>query len=155
MISPCDFSPGSWSRSCRFDRTACLRDGRFPPSSSYLQSERGLSIAGMYIQSRLHQTRTIRLHTQLLALVFCRQDSEESPRSVPAIKRKVYQSPACIYKADSIKGLSIAGMYIQSRQHRRSINRRHVYIQTASISRAYTKRRPYLKPCIKPPADRL
>ena len=61
---------------------------------AYLQPERDLSIAGMYIQSR--ETSINRRH------VYTKQ-------------REVYQSPACIYKAE--RGLSIAGMYIQSRQH--------------------------------------
>ena len=31
--------------------------------------------------------------------------------------REVYQSPACIIQSERERGLSIAGMYIQSRQH--------------------------------------
>ena len=69
---------------------------------------------------------------------------------VPAIIREIYQTPTCIYKADreiyqspariykasqhlSETDLSIAGMHIQSRQHR-FINRRHAYTKPASIS---------------------
>ena len=41
-------------------------------------------------------------------------------------QRQTYQSPACIYKAD--RDLSIAGMYIQSRQHLTRTARRNFFL---------------------------
>ena len=94
---------------------------------AYLQSERGLSIAGMCIPSRERPINRRHVYTK---------------------QREVYQSMACVYQAE--RGLSIAGMCIQSRQREvyqspacvykadreRSINRRHVYTQQREIYQA-------------------
>ena len=58
----------------------------------YLQSERDLSIAGMYIQSRQH-------------------------------KREIYQSPACIYKADSIQNARLCQPKMRGGALPRSLDR--------------------------------
>ena len=56
---------------------------------------------------------------------------------VPAIREKIYQSPACIYNQG--EDLSITGMYIQSRLRERSINHRHVYTKQTG-SNTYSSR---------------
>ena len=53
------------------------------------------------------------LHFLLKNLHFCIKLTDPAETKVPAIIREIYQSPACIYEAGSIK--------------ERSINRRHVY----------------------------
>ena len=62
-------------------------------------------------------------------------------------QREIYQSPACIYTADSMcihsrqRGLSIAGMYIHSRQHQREIYQSPACIYTADSMCIHSRQR--------------
>ena len=64
----------------------------------------------MYVQSRqhLHVREVLELSTamdeHIDELGYCLHDIgwETSVERVPAIIREIYQSPACVYKADSI-----------------------------------------------------